>query len=100
MARHLQLENRKGFLGKLTMVVFVLSLVSSCSPSSEQPEINDDGSIYPSVTAVDSSLTQQCRAEVIRREGNSAVYLNTYFLVDVNGNETVQSQSESSAPCT
>jgi hypothetical protein len=99
VARHLQLANRKSFLGKLTMVVFVLFLISGCSPSSEQPEINDDGSIYPSVTAVDSSLTQQCRSEEIRREQDSVIYLNTYFLVDSNGNETVQSQSESSAPC-
>jgi hypothetical protein len=87
------------FLERLAVCCFVVFLITGCSGSSEKQIIEDNGMIYPSVTSIDGSLTQQCRAEVIRREGNSAAYLNTYFLVGTDGTETVQSQSESSAPC-
>jgi hypothetical protein len=87
------------FLGKLIIGVVVLSVFAGCSSSSKKPIIDEGGSIYPSITSVDSSLTQQCRTEVIRREENSAVYLNTYFLINADGTEIVQSQSEGTEPC-
>jgi hypothetical protein len=87
------------FLAKLIIGVVVLSVFAGCSSSSKNPIIDEGGSIYPSVTSVDSSLTQQCRTEAIRREENSAVYLNTYFLINADGTEIVQSQSEGTEPC-
>jgi hypothetical protein len=94
-----QLKLIVSFLGKLTIGLAVLSVFAGCSSSSKTPTIDEDGSIYPSITSSDGSLTQQCRTEVIRREENSAVYLNTYFLINADGTETVQSQSEGTEPC-
>jgi hypothetical protein len=99
VTRQKQLKLIVSFFGKLTIGLVVLSVFASCSSSSKTPTIDEDGSIYPSITSVDSSLTQQCRSEVIRREETSAVYLNTYFLINADGTEIVQSQSEGSEPC-
>jgi hypothetical protein len=87
------------FLGRLTICFFVTCFIAGCSSPDKTPNIDEDGSIYPSITSEDSSLTQQCRSDVIRREENSAVYLNTYFLINADGTEIVQSQSEGTEPC-
>lgn len=82
---------------KVTVGALFLGALLGCSDA--QPQ-NDDGlQIYPTITASNQPQGVQCRAEEVRREGNSVVYRSIYFVIDGTGTETVQSQVEGSRPC-
>jgi hypothetical protein len=99
MAQSEPLEKFLSFVEKLMVGAVAVLVIAGCSNSSDNPTINNDGQIYPSITSDEGSLTQQCRAEEIRRNEESVVYLSTYFVVDSSGTEIVQSESEGPTPC-
>jgi uncharacterized protein YcfL len=78
------------------LVVFVC-LLAGCSSRSDGPTNNDVGLIYPTLPS--GAGVEQCRSEVIRTEGETVIYRNTYISINPDGTETVQSESEGTIPC-
>lgn len=79
------------------MMVGCIGLMG-CSSDGGQPEdpVNNG---FPNIGSMPNQGAMQCRSQIVRQEGNTTIYLNTYFTVDSSGTETQVSQAEGSTSC-
>ena len=72
--------------------------ILGCSSDDGQPkDPANDG--FPTIGSMPSQGVMQCRSQIVRQEGNTTIYLNTYFTVDTSGTESQVSQVEGTTSC-
>ena len=81
------------------VVITVLAVVttSACSSNQEQEPNLDFG--LPGGITENTGFVTQCRSDLVTQNETESEYRNTYFTIDLDGTETIQSPVVGPTPC-
>lgn len=87
------------YLQRKFPLVMVVILLGSCGAASESPGTVQIIENLPQEQISEIEGVLQCRAELISQGNDSESYRSIYFLIGLDGSETVQSIIEGVKPC-